>query len=224
MPTSSIVPIEPYTGDSSEGTGNFGILALFISFFTLLYTMYEHFDKRLKSLKDDQDETDARFHVTEDRLATLQDLEEDVRGLKESAEESKDTWEDDIEEPQKFQAIVGTGTVEGIEWEFRAIREKLHTFKENRYWLLKEIDLYFIHHFLFHSQFSSISGKKVSINKNPVWSSWYLNDVDHFIRLEVNILHPKEEEKNEIKLTPVFETARNIDSGIFKWKRVLLSP
>jgi hypothetical protein len=204
---------------SQEPSGA-ALMSLSLGIFVLMYLMYDHFEKRLRIQIELNQETEARFHVTEDRLGILNELEDDVRRLKEVEEERTSSWEDDVTEPGKYQAILGTGTVDDIEYEFRFVREKLNTFKSNRYWLLSEVSLPFIHHFLFR-YFNQVS---TSTNPNhPLVSYWEPNDIDYFIRIECHIVkNYKNKQRTDINFNKVYEEARKIDTKTFKWKRTLI--
>ena len=200
--------------DSSPGT----VISVSLGLLVLMYLLYDHFEKQIQALQKNTNETTKRFHITEDKLATLEELEEEVRKLKDVAAEDKSSWEDDITEPEKYQAIVGKGIVEGIEYEFRFIREKLNTFKSNRYWLLSEVPFPFIHEIL-RRHFQNIHMADVSTK--PIYSCWEPNDIDYFIRIDCKILK-NETTKKEVNFRTVCDEARTVYSKVFKWRRTLI--
>lgn len=126
--------IQPLTV-SQESSGG-GLVTMGLGFLVLMYFMYDHFEKRLRLQAELNEGTEARFRVTEDRLATLNEIEEDVRALAEAEQERKSSWEDDVTEPGKYQAILGTMKYEGFDIQYTFRSDKFHTFKENRYWIL----------------------------------------------------------------------------------------
>jgi hypothetical protein len=129
--------VEPFqTTTASTGAGV--PVSLSLGLLVLLYLLYDHFEKRLTIQNAMHQETESRFHVTEDKLATLEELQEEIQRLKESEEERKSSWEDDVTEPNKYQAILGVGRYESYkaDIEIRLTRKKLNSFKSNRYWLL----------------------------------------------------------------------------------------
>lgn len=141
-----------------------GQLSTFLGGIGLLYFLFEHFSKQIVQIREHLRETDIRFHVTEDKLGTLQDLEEEVRELKEAQSESTTSWEDDVVESGKYQAIVGKTTFEGMPVEIHIISERFHTFKENRYWLLdSKVNLQFI------KMMSSMGFSKVVQAKDKIY-------------------------------------------------------
>jgi hypothetical protein len=128
----------PYVPSEPQETSSIAPTIVLLFNMILIYFMYSHFDMQYQALKIRQSEVDLQFNTVEGRLGTLHDMEQDLNELKEAATETKDSWEDDIEEPGKYQAIVGTGSMNGIDIELRLINQKLNTFKSNRYWLLND--------------------------------------------------------------------------------------
>lgn len=215
----TIEPLEYQKTTSEPAAG--GMAAVAMGFLILMFLMYDHFERQIRAMTEQNIETQARFAVTEDRLATMGELEEDVRELMEAEEERKSSWEDDVLEPNKYQAILGTGTVEGVEYEFRFIREKLNTFKSNRYWLMAELSPIFIHHFLWRYFKAAADSGIIQTDTNPLVSHWEPNDIDYFIRIDCRIVK-NEMNKPIVNFTEVFEEARKASKSAFKWKRALI--
>jgi hypothetical protein len=211
---STITPIEPLQLENPDA-GPSAVVTVFLGFCCMIYFMYDYFDKRLVSLNDRNIETEARFHIVEDKLATLNELEENVRQLAEADEERKSSWEDDITEPSKYQAILGTGTFEGTQYEFRFVREKLDTFKSNRYWLLNDIssNSLVIQHILQH-YFTQSEVDKRGIEVEPI-----LFGLDS--RLSCSLI-VRTEDSGIQNLQKIIQEAKKIEGGSFKWKRALL--
>jgi len=213
---SSIIPIEPYPVASESS--NVGFATTILALLGFMYMMYEHFEKKFVVVRDRLQETDGRFLITEDKLATLHELEEDLRELKEAEAERKNTWEDDVTEPNKYQAIVGTATIENLHVEFRFVREKLDSFKSNRYWLLNDISANhaMIRHFLEYNfttcHFTKKGDALVSTHQNPVAMG-----LDSLLHLQCGVTGSGDVSG----FSRIVEVAKKMD-GTFTWKRALV--
>ena len=206
--------------DNGSSAGSAGTAVLFLGLFTLLYLIYENLDKKILAIREMYMVNESRFHVVEDKLATLEEVEKDVEELKEEEEERKNSWEDDVTEPGKYQAILGTGTVDDVEYEFRFVREKLDTFKSNRYWLLNDISTNeeMIQHFLEYN-FQSYNFSK----KGDKYVSTHLSNMavglDSLLYLECSFTGSVDGTGfNNL----VVRQAKTIQGGTFKWKRALV--
>lgn len=206
----SIQPIQ-YSQEASGG----GLISLGLGFLVLMYFMYDHFEKRLRLQAELNEGTEARFRVTEDRLATLNEIEEDVRALTEAEEERKSSWEDDVTEPGKYQAILGTMKYEGSDIQYTFSSDKFHTFKENRYWILN----------------TDINFNTMNVLSNKCWGGSGIcgNEITKITSQEIvgldNVLHL------ELTLPTVLWSNKNVVQdrilnekfSEIKWRRVLLN-
>ena len=176
-------------------------------------------------------ETEARFHVTEDKLATLEELQEEIQRLKESDEDRKSSWEDDVTEPNKYQAIVGVGRYESYkaDIEIRLTRQKLNSFKSNRYWLLNnDINLEIIKNF-WEKHIEPKTRGWMERDEKLYCSVDVITGIDELCRIEVSmtkIWAPYGSNHNQFldfleKLTTDLKPSNNSPSS-FKWKRVLV--
>lgn len=209
--------MEPYPIDSSN-TSSSGTAVLVLGFLTLLYFMYDNLEKKIMACRDQHIVTDSRFHVVEDKLATLNELEESVSTLKEAEEERKSSWEDDVTEPNKYQAILGTGLVNGHVVEIRLISESLHTFKSNRYWLLNnDINLDVIRHVLNTKMISRYFKEK---NNKIVSTQQSLLGIDEMMRVECTL--PKLWNPPYEGLESLGLIVASIRAEEIHWKRALI--
>jgi len=214
---------------SSESSGTGAILSLSMGFLVMLYLMYDHFEKQVRYFADRHEETEARFRITEDKLATLEELQEEVQRLKEAEEESKSSWEDDVTEPNKYQAIVGVGRYESYkaDIDIRLTRKKFNSFKSNRYWLLNnDTNLEIIKNFWekhiepktrgwmerdnkLYCSVDVITGIDeiccIEVSMTKIWSPYQSNHIADFIE----------------KLTTDLKPSNNSPST-FKWKHTLV--
>lgn len=217
--------IQPLTV-SQESSGG-GLVTMGLGFLVLMYFMYDHFEKRLRLQAELNEGTEARFRVTEDRLATLNEIEEDVRALTEAEEERKSSWEDDVTEPGKYQAILGTGVHDfrGIKGslEIRFIRCKLNTFKSNRYWLLNNEINFDVLKLFWEKYITKPQGWSERDGK-LYWSVNILTGIDELSKIEICMekiwnLH----ELNFIHdYIGSFEPSLKDSTPNFKWKRALV--
>ncbi len=208
------------TLDTSGGSGV--AVSLSLGFLVLVYLLYDHFEKKLTIQTAMHQETEARFHVTEDKLATLEELQEEVQRLKEAEEERKSSWEDDVTEPNKYQAIVGSGTVNGIDVELRFISEKLNTFKSNRYWLLNNE----INHNTLRFILDGPNGRLISKyfkekNDKLVSTLHHLSGLDEMLRIECHL--PKRWNPPYEADTTLSQTVYSIRENELQWKRALIN-
>lgn len=198
-------------------------ITLFIGFCCLMYFMYDHFDKRFMNLKDRFIENEARFHVVEDKLATLDEIEEDVRQLNEAETERKSSWEDDITEPGKYQAILGKGKVGELDVEIRIYNESLNTFKSNRYWILNNtISPSFIRYLYDTKVIGGVTNFKAEGDK-IIGIKKILTGVDSIMCIECSLTNkwspPFEVEGTKRDIT---QTLYSIDLPKAIWKRGLI--
>ncbi len=213
-----------HSSDSSGVT-----LSLSLGFLILLYLLYDHFEKHMRYVTDRHEITEARFHVTEDKLATLEELQADVRELKEAEEERSSSWEDDVTEPNKYQAILGVGRCElyKADIEIRLIREKLNTFKSNRYWLLNtDINTEIIKAF-WEKYIETNTRGWMERDGKLFCSAHIITGIDEICRIEVSMtkIWSPYESNNIVsfieKLTTDLKPSTN-GSSVFKWKHTLI--
>lgn len=150
----------------------------------------------------------------------LTDLVPQVETLQAAEKDREASWQDDVTEPGKFQAIVGTGTVNGVSWEFRFIRTRLETFKSNRYWFLnsdavqRRTVIYFLNS-------CDLGGNFQKNNENKYLASKMLEstaDLDSMIQLEC-VTEKLDENQRYNSLNEAIEAAKGPD---FKWRRKLV--
>ena len=218
------------TTSTIETSGGSGVtVSVSLGFLLLLYLLYDHFEKRFTLQAAYHQDTEARFHVTEDKLATLEELQEEINRLKEAEEDRRSSWEDDVTEPGKYQAILGVGRYEPYkaDIEIRLTRQKLNSFKSNRYWLLNnEINMNVIKNFWekyietntrgwmerdekLYCSVEVVTGVDeiccIEVSMTKIWSPYQNNHISDFIEKLTNDLKPTN------------------NMSIFKWKRILVN-
>lgn len=223
--------VEAFQTTTASAQSTSGVTsAVSFGFLILLYLLYDHFEKKFSQQRAYHIETEARFHVTEDKLATLDELQEEVNRLRDAEEDRKSSWEDDVTEPGKYQAIVGVGRYEPykVDIEIRLTRQKLNSFKSNRYWLLSnDINLEIIKNFWqkyietntrgwmerdgkLYCSVDVITGidelSRIEVSMTKIWSPNESNHISDFIEKLTNDLKPT-----------------NNSHADFKWKHVLIN-
>lgn len=218
----TIEPLE-YSKTTSDPSGG-GIAALSLGFLILMFLMYDHFERAIRAITDHNLETQARFTVTEDRLAILNDLEDDIQSLKEAEEERKSSWEDDITEPDKYQAVLGKGKIGDHEIEVRIYSESFNTFKSNRYWILSNtISPSFIPFLSDHGTIAEINNFREVDNK-IIGVKKILTGVDSIMCIEWS--HPYTWSEpfcgQEAIMKELRQRIGSVNLKTFTWKRALI--
>lgn len=211
--------VEPLETSSDPGSG--GVAAVGLGCLILLFLMYDHFERKFRILNDHTIETQARFLITEDKLGTLEDLEEDIRGLKEAEDERKNSWEDDVIEPGKFQAILGKAE-QNIE--IRIYNESLNTFKSNRYWILNNtISNSFLSFLIDENIFGGINNFRVSGDR-IVAQKKILTGVDSIMCVEYSVPNTWGNPfiANEGTMRSLREKILSVNPKNITWKRALI--
>lgn len=218
----TIEPLE-YPKTTSDPSGG-SAAALGLGFLVLMFLMYDHFERAIRAITDHNLETQARFTVTEDRLATLNDLEDDIRELKEAEEERKSSWEDDITEPDKYQAILGKGKINEHEIEIRIYSECLNTFKSNRYWILNDrISPSFIPYLSDHRTIAEANNFKALDNK-IIGRKKILTGVDSIMCIEWShpYIWPEPFGGQEGIMRELLQKIGSLNLKTIAWKRALI--